>query len=116
MNSLDRLSSALAKCPVEHVLALFGGKWKIAILCNLAQGSRRFGDLQRLVEGVTHKMLTQQLRQLEQDGIVTRTSLLGTPPGVEYALSELGDSLRAALTALEEWGRAHLPPAGSSDT
>lgn len=113
MSALVRLSAALAQCPAEHVLALLGGRWKLAILCRLAEGPRRFGELQRLVHGVTHKMLTQQLRQLERDGMVTRTKLDGTPPGTEYALSEVGESLRAAVSLLEEWGRAHLPTVAS---
>lgn len=109
MSSIHKVAAALAHCPTEHVFALLGGKWKIAILAKIAVQPRRFGELQRLMEGITHKMLTQQLRQLERDGLVRRTVLSRNPPGVEYSLSNLGESLREALEVIDEWGRAHLP-------
>jgi len=97
------------RCLIEHTIALIGGKWKIAIMWQLVDGPKRFGELQRSIAGITHKMLTQQLRELEGDGLVTRTVHGVNPsPHVEYAFSPLGESLRSVLLYLDEWGRVHL--------
>lgn len=92
-------------CPMEMTLDLIGGKWKALILWHLAyDGTLRFGALRRLFPRVTQKMLTQQLRELERDGLVLRTVYPEVPPKVEYSLTRIGDSLLPALVALNEWG------------
>ncbi|MNG79054.1 helix-turn-helix transcriptional regulator [Serratia plymuthica] len=97
-----RLAWAAATTEALRVLE---GKWKIIIICQLfaAKGPLRFSDLERLVEGVNQKMLIQQLRQLEKDGIVTRTVYPQVPPRVEYALSAMGIALGPAMEALIDW-------------
>ncbi len=96
-----------ANCPVTATVSIIGGKWKPPILSRLAEGVRRFGELQRLVPHITKKMLTQQLRELEQDGIIVRKVYHQVPPKVEYSLSEYGESLRPVLKAMEAWGIEH---------
>ncbi|MUT66498.1 helix-turn-helix domain-containing protein [Paenibacillus sp. NEAU-GSW1] len=93
---------------VEASLEVIGGKWKCVILCHLTHGKRRTNDLKRLMPGITQKMLTQQLRELEQDGIVNRIVYQQVPPKVEYELTEYGDSLRPILNALCAWGDRHI--------
>ncbi len=94
-------------CPVTLAVSIIGGKWKPPILSRLVEGVRRFGELQRLVPHITKKMLTQQLRELEQDGIVERKVYHQVPPKVEYSLSEYGESLKPVLKAMEDWGMQH---------
>ncbi len=96
-----------SNCPVTIAVSIIGGKWKPPILSRLVEGVRRFGELQRLVPHITKKMLTQQLRELEQDGIVQRKVFHQVPPKVEYSLSEYGESLKPVLRAMEDWGRQH---------
>lgn len=92
-------------CPMEMTLDLIGGKWKALILWHLAHdGTLRFGELRRLFSRVTQKMLTQQLRELERDGLVHRKVYPVVPPKVEYSLTQVGQSLLPALVALNEWG------------
>lgn len=93
---------------VEATLEVIGGKWKCVILCHLTHGKRRTSDLKRLMPGITQKMLTQQLRELEDDGIVNRIVYNQVPPKVEYELSEYGNSLRSILDALCNWGELHI--------
>ncbi|QEH32247.1 putative HTH-type transcriptional regulator YybR [Aquisphaera giovannonii] len=94
-------------CPVEAALDLIGGKWKGVILYHLLKDRvLRFGELRRLLPGVTQRMLTKQLRELERDGILTRTVHAEVPPRVEYALTEMGKSLKGVIRALESWGNA----------
>ncbi|WP_280301367.1 winged helix-turn-helix transcriptional regulator [Nocardia neocaledoniensis] len=95
-------------CGIDAALDVVGGKWKALILWALSTGTQRFGDLKRLVPGVTEKMLIQQLRELEHDGIIHREVYPQVPPKVEYSLTELGVSLNAALTALGQWGNQHM--------
>lgn len=95
-------------CPVEATLAVIGGRWKVLILRELMTGPKRFGQLHRALQGITQKMLTQQLREMERNGIVTRTVYPQVPPRVEYALTDLGKSLRTVLTAMHQWGVRHL--------
>lgn len=95
-------------CGLEAALAVVGGKWKPIVLWRLAGGSRRFGELRRLVEGISEKMLIQQLREMEEDGIVSRRDFREVPPRVEYALTEFGVSLAEALRPLCEWGGEHM--------
>ena len=95
-------------CGLEAALAVVGGKWKPIVLWRLAGAPRRFGELRRLVTGISEKMLIQQLREMEADGIVARKDFREVPPRVEYALTEFGVSLAEALRPLCEWGREHM--------
>jgi DNA-binding HxlR family transcriptional regulator len=94
-------------CPVEITLDLIDGKWKGVILYHLQQGRLRFGELRRRMPGITQRMLTKQLRALEDDALVTRTVFAEVPPRVEYELSELGLKLRPVIDALKKWGDEH---------
>jgi DNA-binding HxlR family transcriptional regulator len=91
-------------CPVETGLELLSGRWKARILWKLYNGTMRFGELRRGLPGITEKMLTQQLRELERDQLITRTQYPEVPPRVEYALSDFGRSLTPLLEALKAWG------------
>ncbi|UQZ34043.1 transcriptional regulator [Paenibacillus sp. PK3_47] len=93
---------------VEATLEVIGGKWKCVILCHLNHGRMRTSDLKRHMPNITQKMLTQQLRELEQDGIVNRISYNQVPPKVEYELSEYGRSLQTILDSLCAWGEQHI--------
>lgn len=95
-------------CAVEITLKVIGGRWKVLILRELLQGVKRFGELHRALSGITQKMLTQQLREMEEDGIVHREIYLQVPPKVEYSLTPLGESLKPILYAMHEWGERHL--------
>src|SRR5919197_5719342 len=92
------------KCPAELTLDVIGGRWKVLILWQLFQGEKRFSELFRSLDGITQKMLTQQLRELEKDGIVHRQVYPQVPPKVEYSLTPLGKSLRPVVDAMCEWG------------
>lgn len=95
------------KCAVEMAMDVIDGKWKILILWYLRHEVKRFSQLQRDMPAITQKMLTQKLRELEEDGIVIRTVYPVVPPKVEYALSEYGKSLKPILKQLYLWGEAH---------
>lgn len=95
-------------CPVERTLKVIGGRWKVLILRELFPGVRRFGQLHRALSGITQKMLTQQLRELEEDGIIHREVYLQVPPKVEYSLTTLGESLKPILDSMHEWSIKHL--------
>ena len=97
----------LPACPVATTVQLIGSKWKLLILRNLLQRPWRFNELRRDLEGISQKVLSDSLRALEEDGIVTRTVYAEVPPRVEYALSPLGESMRPILDAMEQWGRAY---------
>ena len=94
-------------CGLEAALVVVGGKWKPLILFHLGPGKRRFGELRRLVSGVSEKMLIQQLREMQADGIIERVDFKEIPPKVEYSLTPLGRTLAQALLPLCEWGSAH---------
>jgi len=98
-------------CPVEATLELIGGKWKGLVLYHLLQGAMRFSELRRKVSGVTQRMLTRQLRELERAGLILRTVYAEVPPRVEYSLTAEGESLRPVIMALREWGRNYLAAA-----
>jgi len=102
-------------CPTETTLKIIGGRWKVLILWQLQSGTRRFGELRRLVSGITEKMLTQQLRELEQDGLVHREIYREVPPRVEYSLTPRGESLRPILEAIHSWGTDYLSSDGVID-
>jgi DNA-binding HxlR family transcriptional regulator len=95
-------------CGLEAALQVIGGKWKVLILWPLNTGTRRFGELRRLVPGISEKMLIQHLKEMEADGIVTRNDFKEVPPRVEYALTKFGESLCEALCPLCEWGALHM--------
>ena len=94
----------LPDCPVATTVSLIGSKWKLLIIRNLLVRPWRFNELQKSLEGISQKVLTDNLRALENDGIITRTVFPEVPPRVEYALSELGDSMRPIIQAMEAWG------------
>jgi DNA-binding HxlR family transcriptional regulator len=94
-------------CPVEVTLDLIDGKWKGVILYHLQEGTCRFGELRRRMPRVTQRMLTKQLRALEEDGLVIRKVYAEVPPRVEYSLSEVGESLRPVIDILKAWGESH---------
>ena len=99
----DRLS-----CPVEATLEAIGGRWKVLILHELFNGTRRFGELHRSLHGITQKMLTQQLREMEHDGLIHREVYTQVPPKVEYSLTPLGKTLQPVLDAMHFWGKKYL--------
>ena len=94
----------LPACPVETTLTLISDKWKVLILRDLLPGTKRFGELKKSIGHVSQKVLTAQLRQMEQSGLLTRTVYPEVPPRVEYSLTELGYSLKPFLDALSTWG------------
>ncbi len=94
----------LPACPVATTVRLIGSKWKLLILRNLMARPWRFNELRRDLEGISQKVLTDSLRAMEEDGIITRAVYPEVPPRVEYALSPLGESMRPILDAMEEWG------------
>lgn len=94
-------------CPVATTVQLIGSKWKLLILRNLRMRPWRFNELRRDLEGVSQKVLTDSLRAMEDDGIITRTVYPEVPPRVEYALSPLGESMRPILDAMAKWGEEY---------
>lgn len=96
-----------ACCPVVNTLHIIGGKWKVLILYYLHGETRRFNELQRLLAGVTQRMLTLQLRELEHDGIVHREVYPQVPPKVEYSLTAFGQTLMPVIEAMHRWGEQY---------
>ena len=94
----------LSACPVETTLTLIGDKWKVLILRDLMPGTKRFGELKKSIGSVSQKVLTAQLRDMEQNGLLTRTVYAEVPPRVEYSLTDLGKSLKPILDAMQNWG------------
>ncbi|MFR3729365.1 winged helix-turn-helix transcriptional regulator [Lacrimispora sp.] len=99
-------------CPVDTTLNMIGGKYKALILWHLIDNTLRFGELRKLIPQATPKMMTQQLRELEEDHLITRTVYPVVPPKVEYSLSELGASIRPILEAMYAWGTDYLAQNG----
>lgn len=97
----------LPACPVETTLTLISDKWKVLILRDLLPGTKRFGELKRSIGSVSQKVLTAQLRQMEDSGLLIRTVYPEVPPRVEYTLTELGYSLKPILDAMSNWGREY---------
>jgi DNA-binding HxlR family transcriptional regulator len=96
------------RCPVEVTLEVIGGKWKAVILWHLTFKTLRFSQLQRRLSGVTQKMLTQQLRELERDQLIHRQVFAEVPPRVEYSLTDTGRTLQPLLQQMRDWGNGHL--------
>ena len=94
----------LPECPVATTVSLIGSKWKLLIMRNLMMRPWRFNELKKSLEGISQKVLTDSLRSMEEDGLITRTVYPEVPPRVEYALSALGETMRPILDAMQEWG------------
>jgi DNA-binding HxlR family transcriptional regulator len=94
-------------CLVETTLAVIGGRWKVLILQQLLEGVKRFNELRRAMAGITHKTLTQQLREMEADGIIHRKVYAQIPSKVEYSLTPLGQTLEPVLSAMHNWAERH---------
>jgi DNA-binding HxlR family transcriptional regulator len=97
----------LPDCPVATTVGLIGNKWKLLIMRDILTGAKRFGELQKSLQGISQKVLTDCLRSMEHDGILNRTVYPEVPPRVEYSLSELGESMRAIIFAMESWGKEY---------
>ncbi len=94
-------------CPVETTLAVIHGRWKVLVIHHLLEGVKRFGELHRALAGISHRTLTQQLRELEAHHLIRRKVYREVPPKVEYSLTPLGESLQPVLLAMHEWGEAY---------
>ena len=103
-----KLTNNFPGCPVESTLTFLDGKWKGVILFHLLGGTHRFSELRRKLKSVTQRMLTKQLRELDEAGLVSRTVHPVVPPHVDYALTPLGRSLEPVILALEAWGSRHV--------
>ena len=101
------IAKDLPACPVETTLSLIGNKWKVLILRDLLPGTKRFGELKNSIGGVSQKVLTAQLRDMEENGLVNRKVYAEVPPKVEYSLTDLGYSLKPILDALQNWGEEY---------
>jgi DNA-binding HxlR family transcriptional regulator len=97
----------LPACPVEITLQLIGNKWKVLIIRDLLDGTRRFGELKKSIGSISQKVLTQNLRDMEECGLLTRNVYAEVPPRVEYSLTETGYSLKPILDSMIEWGTAY---------
>lgn len=102
-----RAKEELPECPVATTVALIGSKWKLLIIRNLLQRPWRFNELRKDLDGISQKVLTDSLRSMEEDGLITRTVYPEVPPRVEYALSDLGKSLKPILDSMVAWGNAY---------
>lgn len=96
------------QCPVTHCLNAIGGKWKPLILFCISGGINRFGAMQRAIPAITKQMLTQQLRELERDGLLSRTVFAEVPPRVEYAITARGETVLPVIKAMRDWGTADM--------
>lgn len=104
---MDTEKDKLPACPVETTLSLISSKWKVLILRDLLTGTKRFSELKKSITGVSQKVLTAQLRDMENSGLVDRTVYPEVPPRVEYSLTELGFSLKPVLDAMQQWGEEY---------
>jgi DNA-binding HxlR family transcriptional regulator len=102
-------------CPMEMVIDLIGGKWKVVILWHLAEGTLRFNEIKKIFPEVTPKMLTQQLRELESDEIIERQVYAQVPPKVEYSLTGFGRTLMPILFSMNKWGTTYAQETGQSN-
>lgn len=101
------MKKELPLCPVETTLLLIGEKWKVLILRDLIDGTKRFGELKKSLGAISQKVLTQQLRAMEEDGLVNRKAYAEIPPRVEYSLTETGLSLKPILDSMWSWGEGY---------
>ena len=99
-----KINDNLPACPVETTLMLIGNKWKVLIIRDLLTGTKRFGELKKSIGKVSQKVLTTQLRDMEESGLISRKVYAEVPPKVEYSLTELGKSLQPILNAMLQWG------------
>ena len=104
---MDEKIKELPACPVETTLTLIGDKWKVLILRDLMPGIKRFGELKKSIGSVSQKVLTAQLRDMEENGLVHREVYAEVPPRVEYSLTELGRSLKPILDSMWSWGEGY---------
>ncbi len=106
------MKKELPACPVEITMGLIGEKWKVLIIRDLLTGTKRFGELKKSLTGITQKVLTEHLRQMEASGLVKRKVYAEVPPRVEYSLTETGLSLKPILDVMVEWGNEYKEKAG----
>ncbi len=99
--------NTVSECPMNITINIISGKWKISILWQLTKGSVRFNELQRLLDNITQKTLTMQLRELENDGIIYRKVYAEVPPRVEYGLTKVGESIKPILSSMCQWGKEY---------
>jgi DNA-binding HxlR family transcriptional regulator len=104
---MNQIQDKESECPIQAIVNTIGGKWKLSILYQLFKGTKRYGELKRLIPKATERMLTLQLRELEAAGIVTRTVYPEVPPKVEYSLTELGWSLEPVLQTMLDWSEKY---------
>ena len=97
-------TAKLPACPVETTLTMISDKWKILIMRDLLPGIKRFGELKKSIDGISQKVLTTKLRDMEKSGLLSRTVYPEVPPRVEYTLTELGQSLRPIIKSMQDWG------------
>lgn len=102
--------TAYTHCPVEATLDIIGGKWKSIILFRVLEETRRFNELRRLLPSLTQRMLTNQLRELERDGLIARKVYAQVPPKVEYSITAFGKTLEPVLLSLTQWAETHMLP------
>jgi DNA-binding HxlR family transcriptional regulator len=105
---VDTMVHQRSTCPVESTLSAIGGRWKVLILKELFDGTKRFGQLHKALHGITQKMLTQQLREMERAGLVNRQVYRQVPPKVEYSLTKMGETLEPVLDSMHKWGIAYI--------
>jgi DNA-binding HxlR family transcriptional regulator len=98
----------ICPCPVEATVALIGNKWRVLIIRDLIDGTKRFNELKRSVRGISQKVLTENLRALEENGLVERTVYQEIPPRVEYSLTKTGFSLMPVIASMKKWGQEYL--------
>ena len=101
------MTCKMTPCPVETTLQLISSRWKVLIIRDLLEGTKRFGELRKSIGPVTQKVLTANLRAMEEDGLLTRKVYAEVPPRVEYTLTELGYSLHPILASMSRWGKAY---------
>jgi len=101
------MAKQLPACPVELTIDLLGNKWKVLIIRDLMDGTKRFGELKKSMEGITQKVLTANLRDMEENCLLTRKVYAEVPPRVEYTLTDTGYSLKAVLDSMAEWGDSY---------
>ncbi len=107
-NNLEKKSIVVSECLVTYTMSMIGGKWKPIILYLISKGANRFGVLQRGIDGISKQMLTKQLREMEEDGILKREIFAEIPPRVEYSISDKGKSLFPIIDAMRSWGELNL--------